>query len=294
MKHFVATTTWNSVDLVRLFLAHYRKLGFDAVFMMDFASTDGTEDILQSDEWRGFVERVPFPGVAGLDSSNVLLAAARERQGDDTWCLFCDPDELLVTPSMNVRDLVPYELEPAVESWQIRRFNVTAPLSIAERADHRLSADDALTLKIAGRHRRGAAETVGQAALDPPWIFTDIPGKVLVRLAAAIGVGDGDHVAHTVHDQSHLAPDGLYLLHYPFRTYEAFQSKIELARIGYGANPQLPASHGWQQRRWIRLADAGGLRGEYLQQFIADADIARQVSDGTLIYDHAVARFHRK
>ena len=154
MTHFVVTTTWNSIDLVTPFLDHYRRLGFDGLFVMDFASTDGTRDILTSDEWRGFVDLGPVPGVAALDSSSLMLDIARCRQQQNLWCLFCDPDELLVTPSMAVRDLAPRLLDGDADSFVVRRFNVTAPLSMAQDADQRLTAIDGLTLRIAERHRR--------------------------------------------------------------------------------------------------------------------------------------------
>ena len=262
MTHFVVTTTWNSGDLVAAFLDHYRRLGLDGAIVMDFASTDGTHDILASSEWRSFVELVPFPGIAALDSSNLMLALAAGRPRDQCWCLFCDPDELLVTPSMTVRDLGQREIDDRIEAFVIRRFNVTAPLSVAESADQRLTPLDALTLRIAQRHVRVDSEMSGKEALQPPWIFTDIPGKVLVKVDTAIAVGEGDHTVRTSHDRSADGPDGVYLLHYPFRSFAAFQAKVELARIGFEANPHLSEGHGWQHRRWLRLADADRLRTE--------------------------------
>ena len=73
--------------------------------VMDFDSTDGTREVLQSREWANLVEMIPFPGIARLDSSNLMRSIATERAGSDDWCLFCDPDELLVTPHMRIEDL---------------------------------------------------------------------------------------------------------------------------------------------------------------------------------------------
>ena len=101
----LATTTWDSVGLIQPFLNHYRKLGFDRILVMDMGSADGTLEVLASADWRGFVELVPFPGLAGLDSSNLFLSVAKQRFGRG-WCLFCDPDELLVTASMAIQEVV--------------------------------------------------------------------------------------------------------------------------------------------------------------------------------------------
>ena len=289
MHHALVTTTWNSIDLIGRYLAHYRALGFDRALVMDFDSTDGTRELLTSDVWQEFVEPVPFPGIALLQSSNLMLALARERYGPDTWCMYCDPDELLVTPSMRVDDLLP---APGVEVVSIPRFNVTGLRSIARHEPDRLSAADALTLRIDGRVTRTPHVDIHRERLEPSWIFTAIPGKVFVRVGGTTSIGEGDHIAETRGSAVSAAAPGVYLLHYPFRGYSTFQEKIDLARIGFETNPQLSEAHGWQVRRWIRLAQTDRLYDEYLQQFIADEDASRLLADGTLVADDNVRRFH--
>lgn len=292
MTYAVATTTWNSIDVVSVFLDHYRRLGFDRAFVMDFDSTDGTREALEADGFAGFVTLVPFPGLAALDSSNLLLSAARAIQPKIECCLFCDPDELLVTPSMRIEEAVLTTAGAAAESMTIPRFNVTAPRSIAQSHDSRLSPLDALTLRIDRRCRRSADGDAKKDVLDPAWIFTAIPGKILVRLDAAIAIDAGDHGTRTRHDRSGPAPTGVYLLHYPFRGYAAFREKVDLARVDFEVNSQLSASHGWQVRRWIHLMDAGRIREEYLEQFVADEEVENLLSNGTLHLDLNVQTFH--
>jgi hypothetical protein len=287
----VGTTTWNSVGLARVFLAHYRRLGVDQVLVMDFDSTDGTRDVLTSAEWRGFVRVVPFPGLASLDSSNVLLSVASQAYRPTDWCLFCDPDELLVTPSMSIQAALTGECSGA-ESISIPRFNMTAPVSVAEHSERGLAHTQALTLRIGRRKVRCIEQDIGRDVLDPPWIFTDISPKIFVRLGTAVAVGEGDHSAVTSKNTIAAAPDGVYLLHYPFRHYAPFRDKIEMARLDFAQNPHLSQAHGWQVRRWIRLADSGNLYNEYLQQFIPDEDVQRLLEDGTLILEESVSRFH--
>jgi hypothetical protein len=284
----VATTTWNSIDLVTVFLHHYRRLGFDRVFVMDFDSTDGTRDVLTSAEWRGLVTLVPFPGLARLDSSNILLSVARDTYAPTDWCLFCDPDELLVTPWMVTPSAVVTAAARA-DSLTIARFNMTAPRSFA-RQDECPSHVHRLTLRVARRSVR-TSEDIHTIALDPPWIFTAIMPKVFVQLGTAIRIGEGDHVAVTSNNTC-WSPTDVHLLHYPFRQYSAFRDKVEMARLGFAKNPHLSQQHGWQVRRWVRMADSGTLYDEYLQQFIADEDVERLVDDGTLVRDDAVSRFH--
>ena len=46
----VITTTWNSANVIETFLHHYRALGVDQVLVMDFDSSDGTDELLRSNE----------------------------------------------------------------------------------------------------------------------------------------------------------------------------------------------------------------------------------------------------
>jgi hypothetical protein len=179
----VATTTWNSSDLIGIFLWHYRKLGFERVFVMDFDSADATRAILLDRQWEGFVELVPFPGLARLDSSNILLARAREAAAADAWCLFCDPDELLVTPFMDIQRL---GLRAADTGWMlVPRFNVTAPRTIAVSDEARLTALDALTLRVALGEGRHPDRDIHAETLKPSWVFSRIEGKVFALATTA-------------------------------------------------------------------------------------------------------------
>jgi len=238
------------------------------------------------------LRQTALPGIAGLDSSNDMLAIARSTARADDWCLFCDPDELLVTPSMRIDELVAAGQVAGADWLSIPRFNVTAPRSLATGASQRLSALDGLQLRIDRRVERAGAAEIPKAQLTPPWIYTALPGKVFVRSRRVAAIGDGDHAATGEESPHATAPAGTYLLHYPFRRYEAFAKKIDRARRGFEANPQLAPGHGWQLRRWIRLAQEGALRAEYDSQFVDDADLSGQLADGSLSRDLSVQRFH--
>jgi hypothetical protein len=208
--------------------------------------------------------------------------------------LFCDPDELLVTPHMRIEDLASFGRATDSDGVAIPRFNVTAPRSVAINDESRLTATDALVLRIDTRHVRSGEQDIRAEVLQPSWVFTAIGGKVFVRLRRTTAIGEGDHSATTVDGRMTPASPGIYLLHYPFRGYATFKAKVEMARIGFAENPHLSPSHGWQVRRWIQLADAGKLRNEYLDQFIADDRIDDLVGCGVLSRDVAVPQFHRR
>jgi hypothetical protein len=289
-EHVLATTTWNTVDLIDLFLTHYQSLGFTRAFVMDFDSNDGSRDILESARWRSYVTRVPFSGLHSLDSSNILLDAVRTTCGPDAWALFCDPDELLVTPGMHldVESMTGFDTD--VSQIVLPRFNVTAPRSVARLQPSRLNASDALSLRILHRAARLPERDLLADVLEPSWIYTAIPGKVLTRVGSTQTIGPGDHEASLLAGKGIPAPSDMYLLHYPLRSFGEFSQKVAMAAADFAANPDRPPWFGWHQRRWVRLAQAGALYEEYLQQFVPDDELARGLLDGTLQRDDSIVQ----
>lgn len=285
----VVTTTWNSGDHLDLFLSHYQKLGIDHVFVMDYSSDDETPDILHSSRWAGFVSLCPFPGLDNLDSSNIMLKIAQTQTESFEWCLFCDPDELLVTPSMSVSDLHCALKSAGTEFTVIPRFNVTARQGDIDGMDEGLGALRALNLRIDQRASRAPLTDIYVDKLSPPWIYTDVPGKVLLKLRTAISIGPGDHSAVTDTGASSLLSPGYYFLHFPFRKYPRFENKVYRARIQL---KDLPEWHSWQYRRWIRLADAGMLYDEYVEQFVQDKKLDYLISKGVMTTDDSIRNFH--
>jgi hypothetical protein len=147
-------------------------------------------------------------------------------------------------------------------------------------------------LRIDRRAERAGAAEIPKAVLIPPWIYTAVPGNVFARTQRVTAIGEGDHSARSEEGRHAAPPAGIYMLHYPFRRYETFAEKIDRARRGFEASPQLALGHGWQLRRWIRLAQEGALRVEYDQQFAVDADLPAQIADGSPSRDSSILRFH--
>jgi len=287
MLKIIATTTWNNGDIVPLFLDYSRTLGFDRVLVMDFASADGTAEILQSANYSRFVDRLDFPGLAGLDSSRLLLEYAKTEYGPDVLCLFCDPDEFLVVPGGFDWRQWSREMSGAVV---VPRFNVTAPREAILAAPAPANPFGALNLRIESRVSRNPVVDVHRDELTPPWIYTDIPGKVFVRIGKALSIGDGDHQARLDGVDPGQPPDGMYLLHFPFRSFEQFEAKTRMNALDFHENPQLAEGFGWQSRRWIRIARKGGLWDEYLQQFPAAPRLQDMLRAGQLRVDRSVQR----
>lgn len=285
----LATTTWNCADIIEAFLTHYRRLGIGRAYVIDFHSTDGTLEILTSERWRPFVELAMLPSLEGQDTSNELLATIKAGFPGD-WCLFCDPDEFLVTDHMTLSDLFD-DANQALESIVLQRFNMTAPLVAASSEAFAADPLALLTLRVQERVPRLGADRRSPEPLVPPWIFTAILDKVLVRLDRTNELVSGDHMAHTEHPERTVTATRACLLHYPIRSYRDFLQKVQLYQLDHEANPGHP---GWHQARWISVLQQGRLREEYLAQFIPNADLPGLLTNGTVTVDERVRNFHRQ
>ena len=88
--------TKNSADLLPEFLRHYRRIGVEAFYIIDNASTDHTRDILQQQpDVSLFLARGNFAkNRCGVRWLNTLI----NRYSRNTWCLVVDSDELFIYP----------------------------------------------------------------------------------------------------------------------------------------------------------------------------------------------------
>lgn len=294
----IATSTWNSADLIEGFLEHYKRLDASVIFVADLGSTDGTLDILDSPRWRGMIHHLRLEKPLEVDFNPKLLELARSTLGDG-WCTYLDPDEFLVTPNMTLYDTcaedTPYVVVP--------EHNVTARRSAADGTDAELSPFGALTLRIDGCiPDRKPSEKVSTEPLTPPWIFNCQPGKVVVRLDHEVSLHPGAHRADVSGVPEHSSPIDCYILHFPFRTYEEFWRKIDMADLhfsAYGSYDEPRKKGGvprtaWHYYRWIECRDRGELYDEWVAQFLPDDVVSDLLADGTLVEDTRVKDFHSR
>ncbi len=269
--------------MLESWLNHVERVGAAAVLVMDYGSSDGTRAILESGRWSRLVRMYDVPSLQA-DTSNDLLAIAKADH-PGSWCLFCDPDEFVVTPGMNLRDLLPVETA-GLSIMSVPRRNMTGARSAAISGSSPGNPLQWLTLRVERRSERTDAEHAGRIELSSPWIFTAIPGKVLVRVDQVDSIGAGDHEATASTGGTEYPRESL-LLHFPFRSLEQFRLKLQLARRHMDEDPQ-PAGSPWQYVRWLHMPDERALQEEYEAQFVNDAEVVALLRDGALVEDTRV------
>ncbi len=112
---------------------------------------------------------MPFPGIADLDSSNLMLRLAQARFDPPTPCLFCDPDEFLVPgPGHGVADLGVADLDlTGTSALVLPRLNVTGRLSQVLGDPDGVHPLGCLTIRIDARVARSHMEVM-TGVLDSP------------------------------------------------------------------------------------------------------------------------------
>jgi hypothetical protein len=279
----IATTTWDAGDIIEEFLRYYELLGARRVLVLDLNSTDGTRDILGAARWKDFVEVIDLSApLKEVDMSGELLNLAHGSE----WCLFCDPDEFLVTPNMVITDPVLEASDRDTAVITLPRRNMTGRRSATDDTAAQLSPSRCLDLRIDRPHERRPEEYTARD-LTPPWIFTALPPKVLVRPDRIRSLNYGDHSAETEPGADQLQSAVCLLHHYPFRSYRHFERKVSQA-VEHGA-ADWPPPNGWQYRRWILCRDRGALLDEYREQFVDDRDVAGLLASRALVRDTRVS-----
>lgn len=289
-----ATTTWNSVELIDKFLTHYRKLGLDQIMIMDFGSTDGTTDIILDQKWTNFARLIPFPGLGGIDSSNIFLEIIKNEYSPITQCLFCDPDEFLVTPNMDSDDIFYDNSIITSPGISIPRYNMLTHKDDVVYKNLNMHAFGSLIYRIDESVSRKSLDEIEKLEMNPPWIYTSMPGKILINAECVQSIKLGDHSVESESGKVQPAPEGNYLLHFPLRTWPEFEAKVQMARIDIEKNPQRPELAGWHVRRWSKISQQGDklLFNEYISQFPSRDEMSAAMERGAITLDRSIVEFN--
>lgn len=98
------STMKNEGHRLEYFFEYYRSLGISHFFIVDNGSSDNTKNILESrsDVSYWYTEASYKESNFGMHWLNFLLF----KYGVEHWCVTCDPDEFIVYPHIETRDLI--------------------------------------------------------------------------------------------------------------------------------------------------------------------------------------------
>ncbi len=266
-------------DLIGPCLERLRALGVGPILVLDDRSSDGTLDVVDRFGHRGGraalpLERATFAADFGdnLRCTSPVFGPFLERHAPD-WLLFLDADEFPICAG----DDLPATLARAVGPvLAIERFNVPLthrPFLPTSGVDAALFLDAPLITARERLDRRTLDEAPGRR-----WIMHSIAPKLACRTARVASFCPGWHGAFDPEGRAIPAcpAAGLVIVHLPLTTRERFVRKVNNARDFFARwADHSPGDAAWHWKRWVELADAGGLDAEFEAQRMDDETLAR-------------------
>jgi glycosyl transferase family 2 len=274
-------------DVLKDYIEWHLGLGVDLIIAQDCWSSDNTHEILNLYASRGQLEWFPMPqrDISKYSPSDTLAKMAIDRHAE--WMIMTDVDEFLCPTGDDLRTSLQRAAADNVSSLRVPCFNMTDRIPTPS-----MRATEALTLRI-DRPAVVTDEHWRSGELPVPYVFMGHPPKTIVRAPAFVAYGPGTHTVTTAWGAMRELSD-LRILHYPFRGWSTFQTKVANAVAFFEDNTHLEPWWSWHWRRWIRLNQEGQLREEYESQFLSPARAQQLIRDGVCTVDETIANWIRE
>jgi len=260
-------------------LFHYHQ-GVDGFIVMDNLSTDATVEVV-----RDLAHSIPIElrhqqddTYSQSDWVTEMARAAATDHGAD-WVINNDADEFWLFPDFDLRSYL-HRFSTDVSGVILQRHNAVL---IRGESWNGFEAHPSSSLLF----ERQSLNQLG----------SPLPGKCLHRASAQVTVQQGNHGVSGLPGQT-VHCDRASILHFPYRRFEQYQSKIRLGGAAYARNTQLQAAIGrtwreqhkivdqpeliafwsdlqWSSQRCIR----GEMRGELLREPRLRACLQRLLAD---------------
>ena len=268
----------NEASLIAASLAHLRAIGVDEILVHDLGSRDGTLDILARDG--GADLRVLHTERADTETQMWTRLEAAVAQSRADWMLMIDADEFVLPAGGDIRAA----LAPVAGAMvMLPRYNVAlGPGGLQMPLPPGTRGYDAVQL-----HARPDPKFRRRLAQDPTlaWLAMVPLPKVAVRPAHVGGFAAGMHDAFDKAGTKLAAQraENIVIAHVALSDYPRFADKVENIRETFALHEgDLPGNFGWHWRRWVALADAGDLRGEYDRSILTAEAMAALRAEGAL------------
>lgn len=260
-------------DIIRPMIEHHLAQGVDRLIVTDNGSVDGTREILES-----FGEAIDLrhDPVHRKQQFSVVTQMARDaytRYGA-TWVVNADADEFWLprADGRTLRDVFE-ELRPETRTFTVPVIDMTGAPAQSGSGLQRLTLRDTRPVDRLNEIGLRAHSTPDAVHVGDP----------------EIEVAQGNHFVN-LSPGAPVPPElELEVLHFPWRSWAQFSSKVEKSGRAYESNPDLlpsPNHHGMREyRRFKRDA----LFAYYVIRHPDAEETARGLADGTLTPDDRIA-----
>ncbi|MGH1523648.1 glycosyltransferase family 2 protein [Leifsonia sp. L25] len=263
----------DEADIIGPMIEHHLAQGIDRIIVTDNGSRDGTTEILES---FGSAIDLRHDPVHRKQQFSVVTAMARDaytRYGAD-WVVNADADEFWF-PRQTGTTLADVfaKLDPAIVTFTVPVIDMTGDPAADGTGLQRLTLRD---LRPTERLKE-----IGLRAHSTP--------DAVHIGSAEVEVAQGNHFVNLKNGAP--VPDelGLEVLHFPWRSWRQFATKVENAGLAYNANPDLlpsPNHHG--MREYGRL-EAGTLFAYYVIRHPDAHETRAGIDSGELVRDERVS-----
>lgn len=268
----------DEAGLIRPCIDHLRNIGVEEFIVCDMGSTDGTADILRSEEGKGFKilwSSNEEPGDEWLRRNTEAVATSSAG-----WMLLLDADEFPLPAGGDLhRALEPIDAEIV----KVPRYNVVqSPGRLHMQIPPNPQSYGSVEL-----YARCAPEFRERLAADTSlaWLrYVPMP-KIILKPAVLrqLKYGMHDIIPKEGVPVRRVTATNIVTAHVALSDYDRFARKIENIRNMYPHHEgQLPSNFAWHWRRWLELANRGELRGEYDRSVLSQADLATLRGNGTI------------
>lgn len=275
MKLIMTLLVRDEADIVRANLEFHLAAGVDAVVAIDNGSHDGTREILAEYESAGVAVVLDEPGRDFAQSEWVTRAAfhARDRMGAD-WIFNNDADEFWIAPGGSLKEVIEGRI---LECTRRHMFCAAETLGKGDWTDEMI-------------YRVSQPLPVPRLPdfyIDPlpcPYLYLDLPGKVMLRAEGLLRITQGNHGARF---EAPVTPreTSVVIHHFPVRTPEQFERKIRQGGQAYAANRDLPERMGWHWRRWYRMYQRNGLEAVIADALPSQERLTADLASGKAVRD---------
>lgn len=273
MRLAVTLMVRDEADIVGPVIDNLIAQGADAIIVTDNGSVDGTTEILESYGDRIDLRHDP---VQRKQQFSVVTGMARDAatvHGAD-WVINADADEFWLPRigGATVRDVLS-EMPVSLRTFPVEVIDMIGDPAARGTGLQRLTLQDRRPVErmnALGIHAHATPDAVHIGSPD-------------------IEVAQGNHFVNLERHGEVPAELGLEVLHFPWRSWEQFESKVEKSGRAYASNPDLqpsPNHHGMREYR--RYLD-GLLFAYYVLRHPDATEVDAALADGTLVRDLRVA-----